>query len=376
MNIPNEEGTTTSVNHVSFHKSVAPLAPLTLLLVIVAMIALACGSDPTPTQSSQPGPTQAPTVDESQADPGELVIYSGREEDLIGPIVEQFATATGIDVKVNYGSNAALVATIQEEGQNSPADVYYGSDPGSLGALETRLRALPDSVLAKVDSKLSSRQGKWVAISGRARTVVYNTEALTEADLPPSILDFTEPQWKGRIGWAPTNGSFQAFVTALRLTQGEDAAKAWLEGIQANEPRVYPKNTPIVQAAADGEIDVGFVNHYYLFRFLAEEGEGFQARNYYPTGGDVGSTILVSGAGILDSSENEANARRFIEFLLSTVSQQYFASQTFEYPLVEGVKTHPELLPLSEIDVPDVDLGSLQDLEGTLELLRDTGIVP
>ena len=351
------------------------LTALTLLLTVVLVVGLACGGSPTPTQSSQSSPTQVPSIDEGRDEPGELVIYSGREEDLIGSIVEQFVAATGIDVKVNYGSNAALVATIQEEGQNSPADVYYGSDPGSLGALES-MQALPDIIMEKVDSKLSSRQGKWVAISGRARTVVYNTETISEDDLPSSILEFTSPEWKGRIGWAPTNGSFQAFVTALRVAQGEEGARAWLEGIQANEPRIYPKNTPIVQATADGEIDVGFVNHYYLFRFLAEEGEEFKARNYFPTGGDVGATILVSGAGVLDSSDNEANAHKFIEFLLSAVSQQYFASQTFEYPLVEGVKTHPELLPLSEIDIPDVDLGSLRDLEGTLELLRDTGIVP
>ena len=376
MNIRYEEGKASSVSQIRISNSRKYLAVFTLLFTVVSVVALACGVDPTPTQSFQPAPTPPPAIDDAQANPGELVIYSGREEDLIGPIVDQFASATGIDVKVNYGSNAALVATIQEEGQNSPADVYYGSDPGSLGALEGRLQALPEAIMAKVEPKLSSRQGKWVAISGRARTVVYNTATISEADLPPSILDFTAPEWRGRIGWAPTNGSFQAFVTALRVSQGQDAARAWLEGIQANNPRVYPKNTPIVQAAADGEIDVGFVNHYYLFRFLAEEGEDFKARNYYPTGGDVGSTILVSGAGILDSSDNEDNAQRFIDFLLSTVSQQYFASQTFEYPLVEGVKTHPELLPLSEIGVPDVDLGSLQDLEGTLQLLRDTGIVP
>ena len=232
------------MNHISSHRSVVSLAALAFLLAIVSMIAMACSGDPTPTHSSQSSPTQAPTTDEAQDDPGELVIYSGREKDLIGPIVDQFKAATGIDVKVNYGSNAALVATIQEEGQNSPADVYYGSDPGSLGALETRLQALPDSLLSKVDSKLSSRQGRWVAISGRARAVVYNTEALTEADLPSSILDFTDSEWKGRIGWAPTNGSFQAFVTALRVTQGEDAARAWLEGIQANEPPGLPQEHP------------------------------------------------------------------------------------------------------------------------------------
>ncbi|MEE9198361.1 MAG: iron ABC transporter substrate-binding protein [Dehalococcoidia bacterium] len=307
---------------------------------------------------------------------GDLTIYSGREESLVGPIIEQFREATGIDVGVKYGSNPGLVATIQEEGDNSPADIFFGSEPGALGALEDRLTPLPEALLNRVASSFRSRQGKWVGISGRSRVVVYNTDRLTEADLPASILGFTDPQWKGRIGWAPTNGSFQAFVTALRKLEGEEVARQWLEGIRANNPKTYPKNTPIVKAVSEGEIDVGFVNHYYLFRFIAEEGEDFPARNYYPIGGDPGATVLVAGAGILDSAKNRENAERFLEFMLSTEAQQYFTRETFEYPLVEGVEHHALLVPLSQVQVPDIDLSQLSDLEATLKLLRDTGVLP
>lgn len=190
------------------------------------------------------------------------------------------------------------------------------------------------------------------------------------------MFGFTDPKWRGRIGWAPTNASFQTMVTAMRAVWGEDRAREWLLGIQANEPKVYPKNTPQVAAAAAGEIDVGFVNHYYLFRFLSEEGEDFPARNYHPRSGGPGSVVTVAGAGILETAENRENAERFLAFLLSTGGQQYFASQTFEYPLVENVRTHRVLIPLSEINSPEIALVDLADLEGTHQLMRDTGILP
>ncbi len=344
------------------------------LLFIAMMAASACGDDDTPTPVPST-PTSALATPTPQVG-GSLTIYSGREENLIGPIIEQFKQAAGIDVGVKYGKNAELVATIQEEGNNSPADIFFGSDPGALGALQDRLVVLPNDILDKVPVQLRSREGRWVGISGRSRVVVYNTDVLSEEDLPDSILDFTDPKWKGRIGWAPLNGSFQAFVTALRKIEGEEAARQWLEGIKANDVKDYPKNTPIVDAVGRGEIDLGFVNHYYLFRFIAEEGEDFSARNYYPKGGDVGATILAAGAGILDTSGNKPAAERFLEFMLSTVAQQYFVSRTFEYPMVEGVNVHPLLTPLSELQVPDVDLSQLSDLEGTLELLRETGVLP
>ena len=313
---------------------------------------------------------------EREADPGELVVYSGRSESLVDNIIQQFAEATGIDVEVRYANTGQLAATLLEEGDNSPADIFFAQDPGGLGAVETMLVTLPSSILEQVPDWAQSPQGKWVGTSGRARTVVYNSENLTEADLPDDMFGFTDPAWKDRIGWAPTNASFQTMVTAMRSQWGEERTREWLEGIQANNPRVYPKNTPQVAAAASGEIDVGFVNHYYLFRFLAEEGEDFPARNYHPRAGGPGSIIMVAGAGILSSAENRDNAERFLQFMLSPVAQQYFTGQTFEYPLVEGVRTQPVLVAMEEIVKPDLTAGDLTDLAGTQALLQDTGVLP
>ncbi len=311
-----------------------------------------------------------------QSDTETLTVYSGRSEELVGPIIDQFSDAAGIEVKVRYGSTSEMAATILEEGDNSPADVFFAQDPGGLGAVTHLFTPLPDAILNQVDPKFRSPDDKWVGISGRARVIIYNTDKLSESDLPDDIWDFTDPKWKGRIGWAPTNGSFQAMVTAMRVLWGDEKTIQWIDGIQANDPQVFPKNTPIVDAAGRGEIDVGFPNHYYLFRFLAEHGDSFAARNYYLRGGGPGAVILVAGAGILKTSENKELAERFLDFLLSRVAQQYFATQTFEYPVVEGIKTDRLLKPVSEVNSPQIDMADLADLEGTLKLLRETGLVP
>ena len=305
-----------------------------------------------------------------------LTIYSGRSESLVAPIIDQFSKSTGVKVQVRYGSTSEMAATILEEGQNSPADVFFAQDPGGLGAVETLIAPLPDSILNKVPPKFRSPNKTWVGVSGRARVVVYNTEKLKETDLPDDIYDFTDPKWKGRIGWAPTNASFQAMVTAMRVLWGEEKTTQWLKGIQSNNPKVYPGNTQIVAGVGTGEVEIGFPNHYYLYAFLRDKGESFPVRNYYLRGGGPGSVVLVAGTGILKTSKNQETAQRFVDFLLSPAAQQYFATQTFEYPVVEGIITHPLLKPLAEINSPDIDLLDLADLKGTLNLLRQTGVVP
>ena len=242
----------------------------------------------------------------------------------MGPIVEagsnseEFHETTGTQINVKYGGSASTAATLLEEGDKTPADVVFLQDPGSLGSLAASgmLADLPQEILDQVDRRLRDPNGRWIGTSGRARTIIYNTEAIDPDDLPSTILDFTAEEWRGRVGWAPRNGSFQAFVTALRLQLGEDRARDWLEGIKNNDAREYPNNVSIVQAAADGEIDVGFVNHYYLERFLAEHGPEFKARNYYIGNGDPGALVLIAGAGILEASDNKEAAQEFIEFLL------------------------------------------------------------
>jgi len=328
-----------------------------VVLMLAAMAVSACSSD-----------------DDSSA--GSLTIYSGRSETLIDPIIQQFKNATGIDVKVKYAGTAALAATIREEGGNTPADLFFAQDPGGLGAIEDLFTPLSGDLLNLVPEWARSSDGTWVGISGRARTLVYNNETLSEADLPEDISGLTDPKWKGRLGWAPTNGSFQAMVTAMRATWGEEPTRQWLEGVQENDPKIYSNNTTQVAASASGEIDIGMVNHYYLHRFLAEEGDSFGARNYHPSAGGPGALIMVSGAGILSTADNKENAEKFLEFMLSLVGQQYFASQTFEYPLIDGVATPLGLTSLEDINHPNITPRDMADLEGTQALLRDIGIIP
>jgi iron(III) transport system substrate-binding protein len=332
--------------------------------VTIALLGAACGDD---------GGEGA--VEEATST---LTVYSGRGEDLVGPLIEQFEADSGIDVEVRYGDTAQMAGAILEEGDNSPADVYYGQDAGALGALsdEGRFQTLDTAVLDRVDPQFRSVDDQWVGVSGRARVAVYNTGILSEDDLPESILDFTDPAWGGgKIGWAPTNGSFQAFVTALRVSEGEEGARAWLEGIQANEPKVYDSNVPIVNAAGAGEIQVGFVNHYYLYRTLAENPE-FPAANYVFPNGDLGSLVNVAGVGIIDTAENTEEAQRFVDFLLSEAAQQYFAAETFEIPLVDGVEPEADLPPLESLQQPDINLNELADLQGTIDLMTEVGVLP
>ncbi len=344
-----------------------------LALTLIALLALvACAPGTT-------GPASAPPPASGGATPapsGTLTIYSGRSEELVGPLIERFKAGTGLDVRVNYAGTTDLASTILEEGDASPADVFFAQDAGALGAVaaEGRLAPLPDTTLGLVDARFRSDDGNWVGVSGRARVVIYDTRALSEADLPPTIDAFTDSAWKGRIGWAPTNASFQSFVTAYRVLKGDAAAKTWLEAVQANEPKVYDGNDAVLAAVGAGEVEIGFVNHYYLMRQLIEQPD-FPVANHFLAAGDPGALVNVAGAGILTTSKNPSAAQAFIDFLLSTESQEYFASETSEYPLVEGVAAGDALPPLSEIESPDIDLSDLSDLEGTLRLLQEAGVL-
>jgi len=306
-----------------------------------------------------------------------LVVYSGREEELVEPLFEEFEHHTGIDVEVRYGDSAELAATIAEEGDNSPADVFFAQDPGSLGAVEAEglLAELPDEILDRVPERFRDPDGHWVGTSGRARVVAYNTDELSEAELPSSILDYTDPKWKGRIGLPPTNASFQAFVSAMVLTLGEERTRQWLEGIKANDPKLYEKNTPTVEAVAAGEITVGFVNHYYLYLVKEEQPDAPVANDYLP-GDDPGALVSVAGAGILGSAEHDEAARSLVEFLLSETGQRFYVDEAeeAEYPLVEGVDPVAGLPPLEELQGPQIELDALgPQLEKTLELLNEVG---
>ena len=306
-----------------------------------------------------------------------LTVYSGRDEELVGELLEQFEEEGGIEVEVRYGDSAELAATLLEEGENTPADVFFAQDAGALGAVaaEGLLRELPEEALAGVDERFRDPDRRWVGTSGRVRVVGYNTEAVSDEELPDSIWTFADRRWRGRIGFPPTNASFQAMVTAMRLAGGEDRTREWLEAIRANQPRLYENNTQTLQAVAAGEVEVGFVNHYYLYALLEEQPDAPVA-NHYLAPGDPGALVNVAGVGVLAPTDQPQAAQELVEFLLGK-GQRYFANETAEYPLVPRVRPEHDLPPLEALRGPDVRLGALgPELEETLELLNEVGLTP
>lgn len=313
----------------------------------------------------------------SDSEKGTLTIYSGREEELVQPLIDQFEQATGITVDVRYGESAELAATIAEEGENSPADVFFSQDPGSLGAVAGSFAQLPQGTLDRVAERFRDSQGRWVGTSGRVRVLAYNTDALSENDVPDSVFDLTDPRWSGKVGIAPTNGSFQAFVTAMRLSAGDQKTREWLVGLKQNDARTYEKNTPIVEALATGEIELGLVNHYYLSLVKAEQPDAPIA-NHFLAPGDAGALVSVAGVGVLASAGNRDGAEQFVAFLLSEEGQRFYteSAEEAEYPLIDGVVAKAGLPPLATLAGPNVDLSTFgAELEATLELLRDTGFL-
>lgn len=308
-------------------------------------------------------------------DDGPLTVYSGREEELVAPLFEMFTEETGIDVEVRYGDSAELAATIAEEGENSPADVFFAQDPGSLGSVEEQLAELPADTLALVDERFRDADGRWTGTSGRSRVLIYNTDALSEDEVPDTVADLIDPKWDGRIGVAPTNASFQAFVTAMRITEGEESARQWLTDLRNLDPETYEGNTPIVEATAAGEVDLGLVNHYYLY-LVREEQPGAPIQNHFLSAGDPGALVSVAGAAVLESSDQSSDAERFVEFLLSEEGQRFYVDEAeeAEYPLIDGIEPKEGLPPLAELAGPDVSLSTFgAELEATVELLRETG---
>jgi iron(III) transport system substrate-binding protein len=309
-------------------------------------------------------------------DDATLTVYSGREEEIVAPLFARFEEETGISVEVRYGDSTELAAQILEEGDNSPADVFFAQDAGSLGSLGDRLAQLPDEALARVPTAYRDPDGRWVGTSGRVRVVAYNTEKYDEGQLPDTISGYLDDRFQGRIGYPPTNASFQAFVTAMRLSAGEQETRAWLQSLKDGGAKPYEKNLQIVEAIASGEIDVGFVNHYYLSLLKAEQPNAPVA-NHFLGAGDPGALVNVAGVGTIEGSDRAEDANRFVAFLLADENQRFYSEEAAEaeYPLVEGIPAKAGLPPLESLRGPDVPLEALGgELKKTLELLSEVGI--
>ncbi|KAB1188280.1 MULTISPECIES: iron ABC transporter substrate-binding protein [Haloferax] len=309
---------------------------------------------------------------------GELTLYSGRGEALVGELISFFEEYyDDFTIRPRYNSATELVNQILTEGENSPADVFFSVNAGSLGALkdEGRTQSLPTDVLDLVRDEFHDPDGQWTGTSGRARTVPFNTDQFADSDIPDDIMAFPETEaFRDNIGWAPTYSSFQAFITAMRVLEGEEATKEWLQGMQDLGVTEFNDEFLVSQAVADGEIGAGFANHYYIQRILAGRSEAPLGTAF--TAGDAGSIFNVAGALVLDTADDSDLATNFVRHLLSAEAQDYFARTTFEYPLVSGVDPIGELPPIDELNPPEgLDLTQLADLEGTVRLLREVGVL-
>jgi iron(III) transport system substrate-binding protein len=312
----------------------------------------------------------------ASSDGGTVVVYSGRTQNLVEPILTRFAEETGIDVQVRYGDTTDLALLIAEEGDNSPADVFLSQSPGAVGYLDAHglLGTLPAEILDLVPEQFHAADGSWVGFSGRKRVLAYNPETTSPDELPDSVLDLVGPEWNGRIGVAPANASFQDFVTAMRVELGDDATLEWLEGIADNDAFTFANNAAIVQAIGRGEIDVGLVNHYYIFQALAEDPD-FPGLNHDFAPDDIGSLVIVTGATTLADADHVDEAHELIAFLLGEEAQRYFSDRTFEYPLASGVEPAAVLPQVDLTLASDIDLDALGgDLESTRAMIRDAGL--
>lgn len=326
----------------------------TILLVVVLL--LACG-----------GSAVTTTPPTSVAGEGTVLLYSGRTEELVGPLLTRFEEEAGIDVDVRYGSSPEMAATILTEGTDSPADLFYSQDPASLGSVADLMEPLPESILSLAPERFSDPDGRWVGITARSRVLAFNPELVAEADVPATYRELVDPQWSGRFGIAPTNGSFVTFVSAMILLEGEEATGEWLEGIAANDPVTFDGNSPIAAAVDAGDLELGLINHYYLRELAAEQGS-ITAQNHFFTEPDAGSLVMPSGIGILSTSSNPVAAEELIEFLLSAESQAYFAETNFEYPVSPDAPA-PEGLPA--IDTLVSPVLSSAELAGVLDQATD-----
>ena len=305
-----------------------------------------------------------------------LTIYSGRTSDLISPLLEDFSEETGIAIDVRYGDSADLALLIDEEGDRTAADVFISQSPGAVGFLDEQgmLSELDPALLDRVDEQFRAGDGQWIGLSGRVRVLVYNTELVEESELPDTVLELTDERYAGRVAVAPNNGSFQDFVTAMRLELGDEVATEWLDGMAANDAPTYSNNTAIVEAVTRGEVPMGLVNHYYLERSLAEDPD-LPAVNHFFAEGDMGSLLITTGAAVVEGSDQAEDAQRLLEFLLSEQAQRYFAEETFEYPLARGVDPAESVPPLDSINTTTIDLDGLGGgLARTAELIQDSGL--
>jgi len=340
------------------------------LLEALAALATA-GALPAATARALPEGNAAVSVAALPPLNGNLTLYLGRGE---GGLYENVIDAIRernpeLELAIRRGPTAALANTIVAEGKAGlqRADCFWAVDSGAVAMVTDAglARPLPDAVTAGL--KPGFRYARWAPVTGRVRTLPFNTERLSADQVPADIMALADSDLT--VGWAPAYGSFQSFVTAMRLLEGEDHTLDWLRGVQRHA-RSYAGELGVVMAVERGEVDLGLANHYYTLRL--KKGKPGAKVDLAFTRGDAG--CLVNASGVMALSEGDAPID-FIRYLLTREVQSYLASEAYELPLVAGVPMPAGLPPLSRIEPPEVDLTRLAALRPTLDLMRRAGVL-
>lgn len=341
-----------------------------LLAFLLSSLLAACSAIPSATPPDGEAGATAST--------GEVItVYSGRSESFIQPFFDEFQYSTGIEIEVRYGDSAELAAQILEEGARSPADVFLSQDAGAIGVVAATdlLQKLNQASISRVPSQFSDPNSFWVGITGRARVIAYDPDFIQAQDVPTSIDNLLQPQWRSVIGIAPANSSFQSFVTALRQIRGDEAALEWLEGLAANEPQIFEKNSQLIEALEAKVIGLALTNHYYVYEVAESVGRELEVENGFFEAGDLGNLLNVSAFGILKSSKKSELAYLLLEYLLTQDTQKKFVSETSEYSLLPDRQPPKDMPKLEDLGLPNVTLGDLSNVIKTQELLVQAGLL-
>lgn len=360
------------------------LGPRLVMLALAGVVVAAgvgCSDDGAAVRSGSEstGSESAIGVETVGSSGGETItVYSGQHQQTVSALAKDFSARTGIGVEVRSGGEGELANQIIQEGSRSPADVFYAGNSPALEALDERglLAPVTRTTLAQVPEADSGPTGDWVGVSGRSSVLVYNTDRVRPGALPASILDLAGPDWKGRIGFSPAETDFQPLVTAVSALRGRDAARSWLEGLKGNGT-TFDGNVAIVTAVNDGQLDAGIVEHYYWYRLRDELGAGgTNSAVHYFGPGDPGALVAVSGAGVLQSSDEPEAAQRFLAYLVGARGQRVIAtSSSYEYPLRPGVDNPSLMRSLGQLRPPSLSIGRLGDGDGAIELLQEVGLL-
>lgn len=343
-----------------------PPLPLLAVLAIATLVAAGCSA-------------------KASADPagsGETItLYNAQHQQTTDALIAAFTEQTGIKVTVRSDDEDVLTAQIEQEGAKSPADVFYTENSPWLEQLDQKhlLAKIDAATLQQVPAADSGASGDWVGVSARVSALVYNTTDLTASQLPKSVMDLADPQWKGKLDLAPSETDFWPIVSSVAKVYGTVKTVDWLKALKENAGAndTTPDNETVTSDVSQGSSKIGIINHYYFYRLQAEVGKSdVHAALAYFAPHDPGYVLDISGATVLKSSKHQAAAQKLVAFLTSSAGQTILAhSESFEYPIGDHVAANPQLTPFDQLQPNSFSVAELGTGEDAKTLLQQAQLI-